>query len=176
MGPSSEPRSRVKVFHSWERFWCTSIFSSPPSMSMLCHNEYVGLLKHNSLILPLILGELHMPLILDTLVHFFSRWTLMLSEHLTISECWNLRFPMNSECQFSPWSTGPIGQSSTHWQLGWLTAIQLDFPLLQLLERVGENGVWDVIALRTKLWHRQWSKQLSLFQELNCVWTRSREW
>ena len=33
---------------------------------------------------------------------FFSRWKLMLSEHLTISECWNLRFPMNSECQFSP--------------------------------------------------------------------------
>jgi len=40
---------------------------------MLCHNEYVGLLKHNSLILPLILGELHMPLILDTLVHFFFK-------------------------------------------------------------------------------------------------------
>ena len=33
---------------------------------------------------------------------FFSRWGLMLSAHLTISECWNLRFPMNSECQFSP--------------------------------------------------------------------------
>ena len=33
---------------------------------------------------------------------FFSRWKLMLSEHLTISECRNLRFPMNSECQFSP--------------------------------------------------------------------------
>ena len=33
---------------------------------------------------------------------FFSRWGLMLSEHLTISECRNLRFPMNSECQFSP--------------------------------------------------------------------------
>jgi len=42
-------------------------------MSMLCHNQHVGLLKHNNPNLPLILGELQMPLIPDALVHFFFK-------------------------------------------------------------------------------------------------------
>jgi len=42
-------------------------------MSMLCRNEHVGLLKHNNLNLPLILGELQMPLIPDDLIRFFFK-------------------------------------------------------------------------------------------------------
>ena len=42
-------------------------------MSMLCHNQHVGLLKHNNFNLPLILGELQMPLIPDDLVRFFFK-------------------------------------------------------------------------------------------------------
>ena len=42
-------------------------------MSMLCRNEHVGLLKHNNLNLPLILGELQMPLTPDDLVRFFFK-------------------------------------------------------------------------------------------------------
>jgi len=42
-------------------------------MSMLCHNQHVGLLKHNNFNLPLILGELQMPLIPDALFRFFFK-------------------------------------------------------------------------------------------------------
>jgi len=61
---------------------------------------------------------------------------------------------MNSKCQLSLWSTEPIEQGSTHSRLGWPKTGRLDLPLLQISERAGENGVWDVITLRTKLWHR----------------------
>jgi len=64
-------------------------------MSMLCHNEYVGLLKHNSLILPLILGELHMPLILDTLVHFFFKVNIDVVR--AFDNQWVLKFALSNE-------------------------------------------------------------------------------
>jgi len=173
MDPSSEP---VSIFCRRECFLCISILISFPSASMLRH---MNMYDCSSTIIP----TYHSFWVsskccssLMSLSNFFSRRTLTLSEHLTSSECgYPSIFPMSSEFQFSPWSTEPIKQSNTHWQLGWLTTIRLGLPLLQLLERVGENGVWDVITLRTKLWHRQWWKQLSLFQELNCVGTRSRQ-
>ena len=73
---------------------------------------------------------------------FLLKRELTLSEHLTTSECGNSSiFSMSSECQFSPWYTETIEQSSTHWQLGWLVmkGAQLDLPLLRLLE--GERAI-----------------------------------
>jgi len=53
------------------------------------------------------------PLIL--LRNLISRKSLTLSEHLTMSECGDLlRFPINSEYQFSPWSIEPI-DDRTKW-------------------------------------------------------------
>jgi len=150
MDPSSERRSRVSIFCRWERFLCISIFNSLPSVSMLRHmNMYdssstITSTYHSFWVSVKCCSSLM------SLSNLFSRRTLALSEHLTISECGNAPiFPMSSECQFSSWSTEPIEQNSTHWQLGWLVPkrVQLDLPLLQLLERVNEKGVWDVITM-----------------------------
>jgi len=114
-------------------------------------HEHVGLLKHNKLNLPLVLGECQMLFIPDIVQFSFRR---LFTLNLTTSEYGILSsFSMNSECQFSHWSTEPIEQSSTHWQLGWLVpkTVQLDLPLLQLLKSMSEKGVWDLI---TELWHR----------------------
>jgi len=87
--------------------------------------------------------------------NIISKHSLTLSEHLIVSDCGNLSsFPISSTCRFSPWSAEPIEHSSTHWQLGWLKAIWLDFSLLQLLESESEKDMWHVITRRIMLWHR----------------------
>ena len=157
MGPSSEPGSRISFLHRWECFLCISIFSSLPSTSMLHHMNIYSCLST-------IISTYHRFRVsvkgcssLMLLSSFLSRQRLTLSNALTVSDCGNLlSFPMNSGCQFDL-RRSAINQSSTHWQLGWLKTVRLDFPLLQilqLLESKSEMGVWDVITQRTKLWHR----------------------
>ena len=158
MDPSSEPSERARIFRRWVRFLCISILISLPSASMLLH---MNMYDFSSTITP----TYHSFWVsskccssLMSLSNFFSRRTLTLSEHLTISECgYPSIFPMSSEFQFSPWSTEPIEQNSTHWQLGWLVpkSVQLDLPLLWLLEGESDKGVWDVITQRTELW-QEW--------------------
>jgi len=62
-------------------------------------HEHVGLLKHNKLNLPLVLGECQMLFIPDIVQFSFRR---LFTLNLTTSEYGILSsFPMNSECQFS---------------------------------------------------------------------------
>jgi len=103
MDPSSEPSSRVRIFRRWVRFLCISILISFPSTSMLRH---MNMYDCSSTITP----TYHSFWVsskccssLMSLSNFFSRRTLTLSEHLTISECgYPSIFPMSSEFQSSP--------------------------------------------------------------------------
>ena len=148
-----DPSGPVSIFCRRECFLCISIFSSLPSTSMLRHMNMYDCSSTMTSTYHSFWVSAKCCSSLTPLANFFSRQTLTLSENLTISECGNWwSFPMNSECQFSPWSTEPIGQSSTHWQLGWLRTILLDLPLLQLLKRESEKGVWDVIMQRIQEW------------------------
>ena len=142
MGSSPEPGSRMSFFHSWECFLCISIFSSLPSTSMLHHmntqdrSTTISSTYHSFWVSAKCCSSLML------LSNFLSGRLFTLSENLTTSEYGNLSsFPINSECQFSHWSTRQIEQSSTHWQLGWLVpeTVRLDLPLLQLLKRVSEK-------------------------------------
>ena len=64
-------------------------------MSMLCHNEHVGLLKHNNFNLPLILGELQMPLIPDALFRFFFK--VKIDVVRALDNQWVLKFALSNE-------------------------------------------------------------------------------
>ena len=99
MDPSSEP---VSIFCRRECFLCISILISFPSASMLRH---MNMYDCSSTIIPTyhsfgVSSKCCSSLM--SLSNFFSRRTLTLSEHLTISECgYPSIFPMSSECQFS---------------------------------------------------------------------------
>jgi len=156
MSPSSEPLSWKSFFHCRECFLWTSIFSSLPSTSMLHHMNMYDCWSKISSTYHLFWVSSKCCSSLLPLFSFLSRRRLTLSEHMTMNECGvSSIFPISSECQFSPWSTEPVEQNSTHRQLGWLVPkrVQLYLPLLRLLEGGSENGVWDVITRRTKLWH-----------------------
>jgi len=64
-------------------------------MSMLSHNEHVGLLKHNNPNLPLILGELQMPLIPDALFRFFFK--VKIDVVRALDNQWVLKFALSNE-------------------------------------------------------------------------------
>jgi len=99
MDPSSEP---VSIFCHQECFLCISILISFPSASMLRH---MNMYNFSSTITPTYHSFWMSSKCCSSLMslsNFFSRRTLTLSEHLTISECgYPSIFPMSSECQFS---------------------------------------------------------------------------